>query len=73
MRKDFKYPIRIITRKEEIETRSAFGFLVVFTLCLPFLIFVKTINFLVEKGGKTILWMLWVGIWVIGSYLYFSS
>ena len=73
MRKDFKYPIRTITRKEEIESRSALGFLVGFTICLPFLIFIKTINFLVEKGGKALLWVLWIGIWAIGSYLYFNG
>ena len=73
MRKDFKYPIRVITRKEEIESRSALGFLVTFIICLPFLIFIKIINFLVEKGGKVVLWLLWIGIWAIGSYLYFSN
>ncbi len=73
MRKDFKYPYRVVTRKEEIEARSAFGFLLTFVICLPFLIFIKTISFLVEKGGKVTLWLLWIGMWAILSYLYFSN
>jgi hypothetical protein len=38
MREDFKYPYRIITRKEEIEGNEALGFLFGIVIFLPFML-----------------------------------
>jgi hypothetical protein len=40
MREDFKYPYRIITRKEEIEGNEALGFLFGIVIFLPFMLIV---------------------------------
>jgi hypothetical protein len=55
MREDFKYPYRIITRKEEIEANEALGFLTFGIILLPFML----LGYLIRKGGITALAILW--------------
>ena len=55
MREDFKYPYRVITRKEEIEANEALGFLTFGIILLPFML----LGYLIRKGGITTLAILW--------------
>ena len=77
MRKDFRYPIRIITRKEEIQSFEDFGFVVTFILLLllklPLMVVIHPLAYLIKKGGMITISILWLLLWIVGSYLYFSS
>ena len=73
MRKDFRYPVRIITRKEEIQATKDLGFVMAFILLLPLTIITKPLGDLIKKGGMITITILWLLLWIVGSYLYFSS
>jgi hypothetical protein len=46
MREDFKYPYRVISRKEEIEGNQALGFIIGLILFLPFVLIHKILSFI---------------------------
>ena len=80
MRKDFGYPHRIITRKEEIQSTKSFGFLfgiILGTLIFyPFTFILKVVEYLIKKCRKIIVVSLWcllcffVSYWIFSNYIF---
>lgn len=68
MRKDFKYPYRIITRKEEIEANEAFGSLLFLALFTPYSIITDILSLFLPKILINILWII-AGVYFIGGWL----
>jgi hypothetical protein len=68
MREDFKYPYRVISRKEEIEGNQALGFIIGLILFLPFVLIHKILSFIFPQ---TIL--VFVYIFLISAIILFIA
>jgi hypothetical protein len=68
MREDFKYPYRIITRKEEIESNEAFGSLLTMFILIPYSLITNILSLFLPKIVINILWTIF-GVYFIGGWL----
>jgi hypothetical protein len=69
MREDFKYPYRIITRKEEIESNEALGSLFgTMFILIPYSLMTNILSLFLPKIVINILWTIF-GVYFIGGWL----
>jgi hypothetical protein len=70
MREDFKYPYRVITRKEEIEGSQAIGFIIGLILFTPIMLVHKILSAVIPGTLLVFVYLFLISAGV--SYLVFS-
>jgi len=70
MREDFKYPYRVISRKEEIEGNQALGFIIGLLLFLPLVLIHKILSFIFPQTVLVFVYIFLVS--AIISFIAFS-
>lgn len=70
MREDFKYPYRVITRKEEIEGSQAIGFIVGLILFTPIVLVHKILSAVLPGTALVFVYLFLISAGI--SYLYFK-
>ena len=70
MREDFKYPYRVISRKEEIEGNQALGFIIGVMLFLPFFLINFILSFIFPQKILDIIYVFLVCAFI--AYLIFQ-
>jgi hypothetical protein len=70
MREDFKFPYRVITRKEEIEGNQALGFIVGLILFTPIALLHRLLSALLPDVVLVFVYLFLISAGI--SYLYFK-
>jgi hypothetical protein len=70
MREDFKFPYRVITRKEEIEGSQAIGFIVGLILFTPIVLVHKILSAIFPETVLVFVYLFLISAGI--SYLYFK-
>jgi hypothetical protein len=70
MREDFKFPYRVITRKEEIEGSQAIGFIVGLILFTPIVLVHKILSAIFPETLLVFVYLFLISAGI--SYLYFK-